>query len=428
MPPAPLSLLQRLERQPVLRVRRGTEQLEDPRDAVRTFVDALQAVRFAPGERLGVMLPNGPGFVTALLACLELRGTFVPFPTGLEGAEQRRRLELAQVQVTLEDGVRVTRISTRTTADLGPSVVLFTSGSTAGARAVVLSERALLHVVDTHRPVLGEGSAGQVLGFLSWTHAFGFTLELLLGLLDGATLTTVAPAHFPQRLEEDPPDRIFTVPRMIERIAPAVLQRLGAGGVIGGAPVRGAVRMRVMRTQLRVGYGQTELAPGITLGGAGEWPCDDFLGFPVGCELELRPEHDEHALYVRGASLGLGYLDGPRLTPLVGDDGWRATDDLVQALEGGGLVFRGRRDERFKLDNGRMLNPTPYEVLYDGRVLLVPTKDGVQPLTRGPPPERFTLPFPHLPPREMPEPFWTASTTATGKISRRLAQRLFESA
>jgi hypothetical protein len=46
-------------------------------------------------------------------------------------------------------------------------------------------------------------------------------------------------------------------------------------------------------------------------------------------------------------------------------------------------------------------------------------------LARGATPPSFSLPVPHLQPKLMPEAFWTACTTVTGKVSRRRAQRLF---
>jgi hypothetical protein len=92
---------------------------------------------------------------------------------------------------------------------------------------------------------------------------------------------------------------------------------------------------------------------------------------------------------------------------------------------GDGFVFRDRKDELFKLDNGRMVNPAPLELAYEGRILLIGEgRAAVQPLARGEMPHSFSLPVPHLPPRLMPEAFWTACTTVTGKVSRRRAQPL----
>jgi acyl-CoA synthetase (AMP-forming)/AMP-acid ligase II len=261
---------------------------------------------------------------------------------------------------------------------------------------------------------------------LPWSHAFGFTLELLMALLHEGALRSVPPAGFPEAFQDAPGDYLFAVPRMIERLGDAPLRGL-QGGIVGGAPVHGQVRRRLQATKLRVGYGQTECAPGVSLGEAGEWGCDDFLGRPLGCEVALRPSPGAEAgeLFLRGPNLALGYVQGEALAPVAMADGWRASGDLATA-SGDGFVFQGRKDELFKLDNGRMVNPVPLELPYDGRILLIGEgRRAVQPLARGESPPVFTLPLPHLQPKLMPEDFWAACTTTTGKISRRHAQRLF---
>jgi hypothetical protein len=75
-----------------------------------------------------------------------------------------------------------------------------------------------------------------------------------------------------------------------------------------------------------------------------------------------------------------------------------------------------------------MVNPVPLELAYGDRVLLIGAGQAmVQPLVRGSIPPNFSLPVPHRPPRPMPDSFWIACTTATGKISRLRAEQLFAS-
>ena len=74
-----------------------------------------------------------------------------------------------------------------------PVVILFTSGSSGDARAIALGEVGLLSVVDSHHAALGYPPGTRILGCLPWTHAFGFTLEFLMGLLKGAQLRSVPP-------------------------------------------------------------------------------------------------------------------------------------------------------------------------------------------------------------------------------------------
>ena len=168
----------------------------------------------------------------------------------------------------------------------------------------------------------------------------------------------------------------------------------------------------------------------MTLGSPGEWERDDFLGRPLGCEVMLASPDDDGGteLLVRGTNTALGELSGGSLRPVVNAQGWLATGDLAISTNDGGYVFQGRSDERFKLDNGRMVNPVALELSFDDRVLLIGAGQSmVQPLVRGDIPPDFHLPVPHRPPRTMPESFWVACTTPSGKVSRRRAEELFQS-
>jgi len=394
------------------------------------LISRLRSQGFVPGETLAVVLPNGPEFAAAFLACVQRGSTFLPLNPGLTPSALEERMRLANAAGALTAEGNLVRLRPRPEASgTSAAVILFTSGSSGDARAIALSEVGLLSVVDSHHAALGYPPGTRILGCLPWTHAFGFTLEFLMGLLKGAQLRSVPPASFVQTITEHRPDVLFAVPRTVSSVPDAILSSL-ASGIVGGAPIRGSLRVRLERTRLRVGYGQTECSPGATLGGPGEWEHDDFLGRPLGCEVALGPPDEDggRELLVRGSNTALGSLDGDTLKPVVGPDGWLATGDLALQTDTGGFVFQGRSDERFKLDNGRMVNPAPLELPYGDRVLLIGAGQSmVQPLVRGDIPPDFSLPVPHRAPRQMPESFWAACTTSSGKVSRRRAEQLFAS-
>jgi long-subunit acyl-CoA synthetase (AMP-forming) len=425
------TLSQRLADVRALRVLSARSVLSpDPRRTASTMARALTQVGLGRGDRLVAVLPNGPEFVSLLLACLQREITFVPLNPATPGDEVTRRCKAASATGIWDVAQGLRRLggsgSSSSVSPRMPAVLLFTSGSEGDARPVALSDAALLHVADSHHRALGYDPGAAVIGFLPWSHAFGFTLELLMGLLYEAALWPVSTGTFPEVFSNVEADYLFAVPRMIERLSVGALSRL-SGGIVGGAPVRGDVRERLQGTRLRVGYGQTECAPGVTLGEAGEWDCDDFLGRPLGCEVILRGQPGDAGgeLLLRGENLAMGYATGEQFLPVVLEDGWRATGDLA-TRQGDGFIFQGRKDELFKLDNGQMVNPVPLELPYAGRILLIGEgRAAIQPLARDEMPPAFTLPLPHLPPKLMPEAFWTACTTVTGKISRRRAQALF---
>jgi long-subunit acyl-CoA synthetase (AMP-forming) len=402
----------------------------DPRRMADGLISRLRAHGFGLGERLAASLPNGPEFAAAFIACVQRGLTFVPLDPGLTPSTFEERVRLANVTgILTPDGNLVRRRPLPESTGTSPVVVLFTSGSSGDARAIALGEVGLLSVVDSHHAALGYPPRTRILGCLPWTHAFGFTLEFLMGLLKGAELRSVPPASFVQAITEHPPEVLFGVPRTVSAVPDAILSSL-AGGIVGGAPIRGSLRPRLARTRLRVGYGQTECSPGATLGSPGEWEQDDFLGRPLGCEVVLGTPDDDggRELLVRGSNTALGSFEGDTLKPVVGPDGWLATGDLAVPTHTGGFVFQGRSDDRFKLDNGRMVNPAPLELPFEDRVLLIGAGQSmVQPLVRGDIRPDFTLPIPHRAPRRMPESFWAACTTPSGKVSRRRAEQLFAS-
>jgi long-subunit acyl-CoA synthetase (AMP-forming) len=424
-------LISRLDEVPHLEVvtSKGSSA-SDPRHLADRLVSRLRAQGFGPGGSLAVVLPNGPEFAAAFIACVQCGLTFVPLNPGLPPSAFEERTRLAKVTCVLTaEGNLVRRRPSQEPNGTAPAVILFTSGSSGDARAIALSEVGLLSVVDSHHAALGYPPGTRILGCLPWTHAFGFTLEFLMGLLKGAQLRSVPPTSFLENVTEHRPEVLFGVPRTVSAVPDAILSSL-TGGIVGGTPIRGSLRVRLERTRLRVGYGQTECSPGATLGSPGEWEHEDFLGRPLGCEVALGPPDEDggRELLVRGSNIALGSLDGDTLTPVVGPDGWLATGDLALPTDTGGFVFQGRSDERFKLDNGRMVNPAPLELPYEDRVLLIGAGQSmVQPLVRGDIPPDFFLPVPHRPPRRMPESFWAACTTSSGKVSRRRAEQLFPS-
>jgi long-subunit acyl-CoA synthetase (AMP-forming) len=127
------------------------------------------------------------------------------------------------------------------------------------------------------------------------------------------------------------------------------------GGVVGGAPADAALAAALAGTRLRVGYGQTEASPGITLGDPGAWRAG-ALGRPLGCEVRLDADG---VLAFRGpnACLGTWVADGRGAGALTVEppDRWVRTGDLARAEADGTYTYEGRAADSFKLANGRFV-------------------------------------------------------------------------
>ena len=342
----------------------------------RLWTEAFRRADLDAGDRIVVALPPTPAFVQVLMAALWESLTVALLPPGTDVSRALNTLDARAAVATdphdhgwTPDGCSGPRTtpealrpcSTPRTPDA--RFLLQTSGTTGLARWIALSDRNVLSVLASHLPHLRLRDA-RVLSVLPWSHAFGLVLDLLPALLAGAelirdpeggrsptSLVSLAGAWGATHLNAVP----LTIRRLAEHERGDALLDTLAGGIVGGASVSAPLADRLSDTQLRVGYGQTEAGPGITLGARGVWAAN-YLGVPVGCQVEVS---DAGTLRFRGPNACLGtWTDGTleRNAP----DRWVDTGDLVER-DGDAFYYRGRADDSFKLPNGRLVHAGAWE-------------------------------------------------------------------
>jgi len=343
---------------------------------MRHWVKAFRRRGLTAGNRLVLALPPSPAFLAVMTAALWERLTLALAPPSADLPAVMATLDAragvgtrpaAGIWTTTPAGLPATPpCSLRPTqAPPHPNVrfLLRTSGTTGPGRWIGLSDANVHAVLNSHRPHLDRAGA-QVLSVLPWHHAFGLVLDLWPALLAGATLIrepsggrdsasilrwgrTFAATH------------LSAVPLTLERLAATAqgrrfLQRLD-GGVVGGAPVAGALAEALATTSLRVGYGQTEASPGILLGHPGRFP-PRYIGQPVGCAVRLS---DRGTLQFRGPNAHCArWRDGQMA--LAAPDRWVDTGDRARHTKDG-YFFEGRADTTFKLANGRAVTASVWE-------------------------------------------------------------------
>lgn len=343
----------------------------------RRWVEWLRARGVTAGDRLVCALPPGPAFVMVLVAALWEELTFVPVPPGadveaeLDAADARLAVAAPGARHSLGTAVVGCEAAGTPPAGAGPTprprrglptpearFLLRTSGTTGAPRRVALSDANVRAVLDSHAPLLGlEGATA--LSVLPWHHAFGLVMELLPALLAGAEVVRDPsggrdPASMLAVAAEHPVTHLSAVPYTARLLAEsdagvALLGRL-RGGVVGGAPADAALADVLRATRLRVGYGQTEASPGITLGDPGAWRAG-ALGRPLGCAVRLDADG---VLAFRGPNACLGrWRDGALAAEAPGR--WVRTGDLARAERDGTYTFEGRVADSFKLENGRFV-------------------------------------------------------------------------
>jgi acyl-CoA synthetase (AMP-forming)/AMP-acid ligase II len=282
-----------------------------------------------------------------------------------------------------------------------PSVLLYTSGTTASPKGVPgIARRYLGNAADAVR-AWHLGPDDVLLAVAPFSHLYGlFVLEC--GLLAGASLS-VLPAFTPDGLlavlRRDRPTAVFA--------GPAHLKPLLDGGTIdagdfaatrllclSGTTVPPALA-RAVEAHLPAGrviqlWGMSELQAG-AYGRLDDPPSirHETAG-RAAPRTELRvvddtgadaPTGAEGRLWVRGASVFDGYLDNPAASAEAFRAGWFDTGDTALLRTDGALVLTGRVKEL--IDRGGVkFNPVDVETLLDtvpgvGRCVLAPMPDPV---------------------------------------------------
>jgi acyl-[acyl-carrier-protein]-phospholipid O-acyltransferase/long-chain-fatty-acid--[acyl-carrier-protein] ligase len=378
----------------------------------------------APGEAVGVLLPNVAGVAVAFFA-LQAHGrvpamlNFTVGPANLRSACATARIRavvtartfveqagLVELIATLEgDGLRVlcledvgasigagaklwalltrgraaARHAARRIAPDSPAVILFTSGSEGTPKGVVLTHRNLNANCAQLAARIDFNSSDVVLNALPVFHSFGLTGGTLLPLLNGIrTVFYPSPLHYrivPALAYDANATILFGTDTFLAGYA-----RMAHGydfysvrHIFAGAEkVRDETRrVYAEKFGLRImeGYGATEAAPVIAVNTPMHFKAGSVgrLLPAIEARLEAVPGIDEGGrLFIRGPNVMAGYYlaDAPgTLAPPAG--GWHDTGDIVTIDDEGFVTIRGRA-KRFAKIGGEMVSLPAVESLAAG--------------------------------------------------------------
>ena len=331
-----------------------------------------------------------------------------------------RALVMSELDALAAEGEQVTdRELDERTANVQPddlATIIYTSGTTGRPKGAMLSHGNFVdHCLNIERdPEFGGIVAGEsrLLLFLPLAHVFG-RLAMMLAL-SSYTVIGFAPSH--RTLAADmvsfKPTVLVLVPRVLETVynradaaqrgakkrvfrwAASVARQYAAAKERGrvSAVLRARHRLadRLVLAKIREalgghlryalsggarlsedigyffegvgvtvmqGYGLTE-----TTAAAGGTPEPTrrmgTVGHPIaGCDIKLA---DDGEILTRGANLFMGYWNQPDATAAVMRDGWFATGDLGQIVEGA-LSVVGRKKEILVLSSGKNVQPAVLE-------------------------------------------------------------------
>jgi long-chain acyl-CoA synthetase len=382
--------------------------------------ERFRGANLRKGDAAVIWSESRPGWVAALWACLLEGVIVVPVDPQSSAALCRRIEDKSSAQVVLigervatpESAAPVWRLSeieqAQSAALLEPvpheeteiAEIVFTSGTTAEPKGVVITQRNLLANLE---PVAGEIAKYQryakpflplrLLNLLPLSHLFGQSLALLLPPLIPASVVfiTGSSAHeIARQIKLRKISAVIAVPKMLEMMRDLVAMRFPEVNdpkhdrgkwpmlwwryrrvhrffgwkfwafISGGAPLPPEIETFWSKLGYLVvqGYGLTETAPIVTLshpfhvrGGTVGKPLDG---------VDVKIANDGEVL-VRGANVTTGYFQSPDETAAAFADGWFHTGDIGEMDSEGHLRIRGRKKEMIVTPEGLKVFPEDVE-------------------------------------------------------------------
>ena len=345
--------------------------------------NALRGLGVGRGDRVLLLLPDGPDFVAAYFGAARIGAVAAPTSTALRAADYAYFLKESEAravvvhqslreQVAAAPNVVVApgwldgqpaEMDPATTRGDDPAFWLWTSGSTGAPKAAVHRHGDWLPCCEGYaRGVLGIGPHDATFSSSKLFHAYGLGNSLLFPFYTGASSVLYAGRPQPRAIlemaEKRRPTLFFSVPTLYA----AMLTETDAGnpykldgvrlGVSAAEPLPAEIGRRWKQRfgfELLDGVGSTE-ALHIYLSS----------GRPVpGYHLRLTEDGD---LWVRGASVTPGYWNRPELSAARLQDGWFWTGDKFTMDLEGRYIYAGRSDDMFRV-SGQWVSPAEVEAV-----------------------------------------------------------------
>ena len=349
----------------------------------------------APGDRVGVMLPNVPEFPIAYYGVLRAGGIVVPMNVLLKRREiafylgdSGAKMLLAwhgfgeEARLGAEDaGTELIEVEPTALADLlaghepaaavaetdeqDTAVILYTSGTTGKPKGAELTHFNLSRNADIASRTTCEVKEGDViLGALPLFHSFGQTVSMNASLRVGATLTLLPrfdPGEALETMQRDGVTNFYGVPTMYG----ALLHHPGREDfdtsalrtcVTGGA----SMPVEVLRgfeeafdCIVLEGYGLSETSPVASSNHPGRERKPGSIGTPLEeVEMEVFDEDDNPVaqgevgeIVIRGHNIMKGYWQRPDATEEAMRGGWFHSGDMARVDEDGYFFIVDRKKD-----------------------------------------------------------------------------------
>jgi long-chain acyl-CoA synthetase len=289
-----------------------------------------------------------------------------------------------------------------------PQEIVFTSGTTAEPKGVVISHGNVLGNVapleeEIRKYLKYERFVHPVrfLNLLPLSHVFGQFLGIFLPQLMGGTVIfqdTFKPGEVISTIHRERASVLVAVPRMLQSLKEKIERDLEEDGqlskfretfrsaegkhflrrwwifrrihrqfgwkfwafISGGAALDRATEEFWGRLGFAViqGYGLTETTSLISVNHPFRLGKGSIGKVLAGREVKLSPENE---ILVRGSGVASGYWNGQQLQPVAGEEGWYRTGDLGELDPDGNLYFKGRKKDVIVTPAGMNVYPEDLE-------------------------------------------------------------------
>jgi long-chain acyl-CoA synthetase len=350
------------EARPALLLDEGAVSYGDLRTRVERAAAALQARGVGEGDRVALVLPNGPGFVAALFATWRLGAIAVPLNVLLARREIETRLELSGAKLLVDDEAFGSPGASRDAVERrpgDPAAILFTSGTSGAPKGAVLTHGSLWAAAGAAAAAMAFEPGDVVLGAAPFSHVLGLSTGIVATLSSGAAIAVERRFDGGATLERmcrTGTTILLGVPTMCIALCQAAR---GADALppvriahVGGAAVPNEVAdefERIFGGDLVEGYGLTEMSGIATTYTTGDRRRPGSVGKALaGTELRIAEPDETGAgeVLFRGPSVVPGYWNDEAATgEAISDDGWLATGDIGRLDEDGYLYLVDRKKE-----------------------------------------------------------------------------------
>ncbi len=385
-------------------------------DEASARVAALLAEKgVAPGDRVGVMLPNVHYFPIVYYGVLRAGGVVVPMNVLLKGREVAFYLRDPEAKVLFawhevaeaaekgaeETGAELVSVAPGDFEELlagvepdrelteragqDTAVILYTSGTTGTPKGAELTHENLRENAAVAAETVVEASEEDViLGALPLFHSFGQTCCMNVAVYVGGCLTFIPrfdPAKALEIIQRDGVTVFAGVPTMYtamlnvedsDKYDASSLRVCFSGGA--------AMPVEIMRgfeeafqTKVLEGYGLSETSPVASFNHPDAERKPGSIGTPIkGVEMKVVSEEGEDVpqgevgeIAIRGHNVMKGYWKGEDATKEVMTDGWFSTGDLAYVDEDGYFFIVDRKKDMI-IRGGYNVYPREIEeVLYE---------------------------------------------------------------